>query len=90
MTGISKTHEKWIDRASTEEHGWIKVKEPKPYDVILMSLGATHVTNHCSNIFRIIIKYLQTMINHNSWVTNMEDITSNTRQGYLDGKNLIN
>jgi len=63
----SKTHERWMEKAASEEYGWAKVKEPKKYDVILMSLGSTHVTNHCA-LYLGDNKILQTMINHKSWV----------------------
>ena len=63
----SKTHERWMDKAATDVHGWTKVKEPKPFDVILMSLGSTHVTNHCA-LYVDTNKILQTMIKHTSWI----------------------
>ena len=51
-----------------------------------MFFGSTHVTNHCA-LYLGNNKILQTMINHNSWVTNYGRYYSNTQQGYLDGKN---
>jgi len=63
----TKTHERWMDQAATEQYGWVKVTEPKVYDVILMSLGSTHVTNHCA-MYVDTNKILQTMINHKSWI----------------------
>jgi len=63
----SKTQERLFERAATDEYGWIKVKEPKPYDIITMSLGATNVTNHCA-LYADRNKILQTMINHKSWI----------------------
>ena len=63
----TKTHERWMDQAATEKYGWVKVTEPKVYDVILMSLGSTHVTNHCA-MYVDTNKILQTMINHKSWI----------------------
>ena len=41
--------------------------EPKLYDIVLMSIGATNVSNHCA----IIVdrnRILQTMLEHVSWV----------------------
>ena len=63
----SKTQEKLFERAATDEYGWIKVKDPKPFDVITMSLGSTNVTNHCA-LYVDRGKILQTMIKHKSWI----------------------
>ena len=63
----NKTHERLFEQAATDEYGWIKVKEPKRYDIITMSLGATNVTNHCA-LYADRNKILQTMINHKSWI----------------------
>ena len=63
----SKTQERLFEQAATDEYGWIKVKEPKRYDIITMSLGATNVTNHCA-LYVDRDKILQTMINHKSWI----------------------
>ena len=65
----SKTHERYfeIGGADTDTYGWRKVKEPKLYDIITMSLGATNVTNHCA-LYVDRNKMLQTMIKHTSWV----------------------
>jgi|TARA_R110001592_G_scaffold54396_7_gene166459 cell wall-associated NlpC family hydrolase len=47
---------------------WTKVSgEPQLYDIVLMSIGATNVSNHCA----IIVdrnRILQTMLEHVSWV----------------------
>ena len=85
----SKTHERWMEKAASEEHGWRKVKEPKPYDVILMSLGSTHVTNHCA-LYLGNNKILQTMINHNSWVTTYGRYYRQYTTGYLQMERLMN
>ena len=85
----SKTHERWMDRAASEEHGWKKVSEAKPYDVILMSLGSTHVTNHCA-LYLGNNKILQTMINHNSWVTNYGRYYRQYTTGIFRWKELMN
>tara|TARA_R100001377_G_scaffold81069_1_gene60373 strand:+ start:193 stop:618 length:426 start_codon:yes stop_codon:yes gene_type:complete len=63
----SKTQERLFEQAATDEYGWIKVKEPQPYDIITMSLGSTNVTNHCA-LYVDRSKILQTMIKHKSWI----------------------
>lgn len=84
-----KTHEKWIDTASTEEHGWIRVKEPKVYDVITMSLGATHVTNHAA-LYVDHNKILHTMDNHKSWIAPYGNYYKQYTVGIFRWKDLIN
>ena len=78
-----------MDRAASVEHGWVKVKDPKPYDVILMSLGSTHVTNHCA-LYVDTNKILQTMINHKSWVTNYGRYYKQYTTGIFRWKDLMN
>lgn len=63
----TKTHERWMEKAASEEYGWVKVTEPKVYDIILMSLGSTHVVNHCA-MYVDKNKMLQTMLEHKSWI----------------------
>ena len=63
----NKTHERLFEINANKETGWIKVKEPKLYDIITMSLGATNVTNHCA-LYVDRNKILQTMIKHTSWI----------------------
>ncbi len=63
----TKTHERWMEKAASEEYGWVKVTEPKVYDIILMSLGSTHVVNHCA-LYVDRNKMLQTMLKHKSWI----------------------
>ena len=41
--------------------------EPKTYDIILMSIGSTNVSNHCA-IYVDKNRILQTMLDHVSWV----------------------
>ena len=41
--------------------------EPQLFDIILMSIGSTNVTNHCAMLVDR-TKILQTMIKHTSWV----------------------
>lgn len=62
-----KTHSQFMLDQATEDNGWIKVQEPNKYDVILMSLGSTHVVNHCS-LYVARNKMLQTMLKHKSWI----------------------
>jgi len=63
----SKTHEQFMLTAAQEEYGWHKVSEAQVYDVILMSIGSTNVTNHCA-LYVDNNKMLQTMIDHKSWI----------------------
>lgn len=63
----TKTHERWMEKAASEEYGWVKVTEPKVYDIILMSLGSTHVVNHCA-MYVDKNRMLQTMLEHKSWI----------------------
>lgn len=85
----AKTHERWMEKAASEDHGWVKVTEPKIYDIILMSLGSTHVTNHCA-LYLGNNKILQTMINHNSWVTTYGRYYKQYTTGIFRWKELIN
>lgn len=64
----TKTHDQFFLKGAKTIYGWQKVKTPEPYDLILMSLGATNVVNHCS-LYIGNNKMLQTMINHKSWIT---------------------
>jgi cell wall-associated NlpC family hydrolase len=84
-----KTHERWMDRAASEKYGWIKVKDPKVYDVILMSLGSTNVTNHCA-MYVDTNKILQTMINHNSWIAPYGRYYKQYTVGVYRWKSLVN
>ena len=56
-----------MEKAASEEYGWVKVTEPKVYDIILMSLGSTHVVNHCA-MYVDKNRMLQTMLEHKSWI----------------------
>jgi len=42
-------------------------EEPKLYDIILMSIGSTNISNHCA-IYVDKNRILQTMLGHVSWV----------------------
>ncbi len=85
----SKTHERWMERAASDEYGWTKVKEPKLYDVILMSLGATNVTNHCA-MYVARNKILQTMIDHDSWIAPYGRYYQQYTVGIYRWKSLVN
>jgi len=85
----SKTHIRWMDDMAKEEYGWIKVKEPKLYDVILMSLGATNVTNHCA-MYVARNKILQTMIDHDSWIAPYGRYYQQYTVGIYRWKSLVN
>jgi cell wall-associated NlpC family hydrolase len=85
----SKTHERWMERAASDEYGWLKVKEPKLYDVILMSLGATNVTNHCA-LYVDRNKILQTMIDHTSWIAPYGRYYQQYTVGIYRWKSLVN
>ena len=57
----TKTHERYfeIGGSDTEKYGWQKVTSPQLYDIITMSLGSTHVTNHCALYVDVIEFYKQ-------------------------------
>ena len=55
-----------IDRA-TPKWGWNTVTEPRSFDVILMSIGATSAPNHCGLFLDN--KLLQIMEGRPSWVS---------------------
>lgn len=50
------------------DFSWIKVTEPKPFDILLISIGSTNITNHCALCIDN-TKLLQTMIGRTSWVS---------------------
>lgn len=49
-----------------EDFAWKSVTDPEPFDIILMSIGTTNVTNHCA-LYVGGNKILQTMIDKTSW-----------------------
>ena len=85
----TKTHERFFELGGTESYGWIKVSEPKKYDIITMSLGSTNVTNHCA-LYLGDRKILQTMINHKSWVAPYGRDYKQYTTGVYRWKDLIN
>ena len=72
-----------------EEYGWIKVKEPKLYDVITMSIGSTNITNHCA-LYVDTGKILQTMIGHASYISTYGNYWKQYTTGIYRWKDLIN
>ena len=56
----SKVHE--------EGFGWLKVRQPKPFDLIGLSLGSTNITNHCA-MYVDTNRILQIVENRLSYVT---------------------
>jgi cell wall-associated NlpC family hydrolase len=63
-----KTHQHIFDEFfKNEKYGMIEVDNLQPFDIIIMSIGSTNISNHCS-LYIGNGKMLQTMINHNSWI----------------------
>ena len=65
-----KTHDQFFEdgaRLKLENFSWTKVLEPKPFDVITMSMGSTNVTNHCA-LYLGDGKILQTMLHRTSGI----------------------
>jgi cell wall-associated NlpC family hydrolase len=56
-----------IDRAKAQ-WGWQIVDVPQPFDIILLSIGATNSPNHCA-LFLNNKRILQVADGHPSWVT---------------------
>jgi cell wall-associated NlpC family hydrolase len=50
------------------DFSWTKVTEAEPFDIVLISLGSTNITNHCALCIDN-TKLLQTMIGRTSWVS---------------------
>lgn len=50
-----------------DDFKWQKVSTPRVYDLILMSIGGTNVTNHCA-VYVDKGKILHTMCGKDSWV----------------------
>lgn len=50
-----------------EDYAWNKVQIPKVYDLILMSIGDTNITNHCA-VYVDNSKILHTMCDKDSWL----------------------
>ncbi len=65
----NKTTDRFYEDGFKEfSHIFRKVEgEPKLYDIILMSIGSTNVSNHCA-IYVDKNRILQTMLDHVSWV----------------------
>lgn len=66
----NKTTEKLFEkgiRIQRDDFRWEKVREPQVYDIILMSIGDTNITNHCS-VYVDKGKILHTMEGKESWI----------------------
>lgn len=66
----SRTTERLFEngiKVKTADFSWIQVKEPETFDIILLSIGATNVTNHCA-LYVGDNKILHTAINKCSWL----------------------
>ena len=66
-----KTNEQLIENATKlnqPNFSWIKVEEAAPFDILLMSVGSTNITNHCALCIDN-SKLLQTMVGRCSWVS---------------------
>ena len=86
----TKTHTQFmLDGFNNPDLGWEKVKTPQVYDIIIMSLGSSHVVNHCA-IYVDLNKMLQTMINHKSWIAPYGRYYKQYTLGIYRWKNLIN
>lgn len=65
----TKTHDPLFKAFDNPNYGMLKIEDnPQPFDIILMSIGSTNITNHCA-LFLGNGKMLQTMIDHVSWIT---------------------
>ena len=71
--------EDWYSKISSSpfEHGlsmntssfmWEQVDEPQVYDLLLMSIGSTNISNHCA-MYVDTNKLLQTMVGRSSWIS---------------------
>jgi cell wall-associated NlpC family hydrolase len=85
----SKTHDQYFLKGATTEHGWTKVDSPRVYDIIVMSLGSTHVANHCS-LYVDKDRMLQTMSKHTSWIAPYGTYYKQYTIGIYRWKSLLN
>ena len=86
----TKTHTQFmLDGFNNPDLGWEKVKTPQVYDIIIMSLGSSHVVNHCA-IYVDLNKMLQTMINRKSWIAPYGRYYKQYTLGIYRWKNLMN
>jgi cell wall-associated NlpC family hydrolase len=65
---FNKTTDQIFEKEVNSNSHCVKVTEPKRLDFILMSIGATNVTNHCA-LYLGNNKILHTMIKKPSWVS---------------------
>lgn len=50
------------------DFSWVEVDEAKPFDILVMSIGSTNISNHCALCIDS-SKLLQTMVGRYSWVS---------------------
>lgn len=63
-----KTHQRWFEETFKNiENGFIEIDNLQPFDIILMSIGSSNITNHCA-LYIGNNKMLQTMVDHTSWI----------------------
>lgn len=76
-------------KAVNETDDWTLVEEPKPYDIITLSIGSTNVTNHCC-MYVDNNKILHTTENRKSWVGLYGNHYKQYTLGIYRWKSLIN
>jgi len=85
----TKTHSQFLEDWASSQTDWIQVKEAKKYDLILMSMGSTNVTNHIA-VHVGDNKILQTMLDRTSGVWPYRGPFKQYTTRILRWKNLIN
>lgn len=63
-----KTSEELFLNEAASNDKWLRVPEPHPFDIVLLSIGSTNITNHCA-LYVDRNKLLQTMTNKVSWIS---------------------
>lgn len=66
-----KTSIQLLENATTlnqDNFKWEKVSTPKPFDILLLSMGSTNITNHCA-LYLEDNKLLQIMVDRKSWIS---------------------
>lgn len=64
---LKTTKQIFLDIANNDSR-WQSVTIPKAFDIILLSIGATNVTNHCA-LHLGDNKIIQVMTQRNSWIS---------------------
>ena len=91
-TWYNKTTTQFFEEGIKVKNGdfdWVRVDTPQKYDIILMSIGSTNVTNHCA-MYLGDGKILQTMLNRNSGVYPYKNWFKQYTTGIYRWKNLVN